>query len=969
MSLSSDDNTDSEQSNNRMHQRKRSIKRKNNKKRKSDIGKDECMNKMSKGKGSGVVAGFSTESEDDTGSKRKQSKEMKVYSKRKFDGGSVLAGFSTESEDDSESKRKMKLDSERKFYHEMEENSDVIIPVGARAKFPMKTQVETIISILVNIKKQPNCNEKHTLIKKWSVENGYLWSAPKKGKEARKVTAYEDIFHVIFQVGASNNFKKSIDGLTNDVREKSNNISEKMVQLYSRTCYKRDHKQRGVVPKKERKSNDDESKKKVEEFVEKLRNCTALGYFENKKANPPAEELQGKSGTVESQQQGTTRNHMNIIDGMWNGDMTDAPIVSSGSEKVKAKEMQLKHRDVQDMDTKAVQTQSCQTVSAKTSRVAHQGQNSEVNNDAEPMKGKKHASNDDRDNIDTHQNIGNEECRDNKEVQEQEMTGANHYSEVQDRDEIQASNSMDDVIQILGEEIETLKQTLNQKDNLIGELQDQIKDKDEQIENLKLIQVETTPTCEKSDVLSNKKRDVGSEAYCNGDNLLEEMKLKAQAYLTEDGKKRMENHSTTEIFPLSGLKNDGNEEVVCWMNSVLIIVLHQIPMHVVLALVDMGLPKWFDLTYSTKEKKFMGYVYDLVRQVMFQGPMLNMTLNGNGWIQPYTHTIAEIVKEEWNTSVPNITSFGWLHPDTQVDLTEMFLRDTGIIAYLNSLDPCRNNFLMAELNVVTINANTNERVVQQFDGNAPFDGKNGVLNVLSCDEIIKWTEKYKGATDKYMLEHHPKQKGKQPSKRQKLQLLEVQNHFHVTLTVQEILDKTFGRIEKEQDAYIFKELKSFTDCITILLTQNLNVPHYRTVSKSEDDYTKSLRIGNNYKDGQVQLYEEPMPARYNISNINEIAHLLEPPKNKEEAEGTRSRKVLRKYKLYGLVMRPITDHGSSDGHFVSLVRNYDRQNPYDEIWRLFDDDELTTLEVGVDETKFLEKYTLVAAFMKDVTKV
>ena len=219
-----------------------------------------------------------------------------------------------------------------------------------------------------------------------------------------------------------------------------------------------------------------------------------------------------------------------------------------------------------------------------------------------------------------------------------------------------------------------------------------------------------------------------------------------------------------------------------------------------------------------------------------------------------------------------------------------------------------------------------------------------------------------------MLEHHPKRKAKQPSKPQKLELLEVQDTFHLMLTVQEMLDKSFGRIEKKQDAYIFKELKSLPDCLTIMLTQNVNLPHYRTVSKTEDDYTKSLRIGENYRDGQVQLYMEAVPVRYNISNINQTAHLFEPPKNKEEAEGTRSRKVLRKYKLYGLVMRPLTDHGSSDGHFVSLVRNCDRQNPYDEIWRLFDDDVMKTLKVSVDETKFLEKYTLVAAFMKDVTE-
>jgi len=921
MPASSNDDTESEHSINGMQQHKSSMQRNKHKRQKTDIGKDECMNKMSKGKGGGVVAGLSKESEDDTESKRKQYEEMK-------------------------------LDSQRKFYHEMEENLDVMIPEGARAKFPMKSEVETIISILENIKDAPNCSEKHTLIKKWSVVDGYLWSASKKGKEARRVTVYEDIFDVIFQVDASKNFKKSIDGLTNDIREKSNNISEKMVQLYSRTCYKREHKQRGVVPKKERKSKDDASKKKVDEFLKTLRNCTALGFFENKKAKSHTDESQGKSGTVESLQQGATPNHLPIIDGIWNGDMTDAPIVSCGHEKVKAKEVPLKHREVQGMQTKAVQDPSCTAVSAKTSAVAHQTQHSEGNKDAQPTKEKKGSRKDSRDNIDANQKIGKKGRRDINEVEEKEVLGANHESDVQDHGEVQASRNMDELIEILGEEIETLKHELEEKEILIGELQDNIKNKDGQIGKLKLIPNET---------------DVGSEANCNGDNLLDEMKMKAQVYLTDEGRKRMKNHSTKDIFPISGLKNDGEEEVLCWLNSVLIIVLHQIPMHVLLALVDMGLPKWFELKYSTKEKKFIGFVYDIVRQVMFEGPTLNMTLNGNGWIKPYTHAIAEIIKEEWNTTVPSITSHGWLHPHTQVDITEMFLRSTGMIAYLNSVDPCRNNFLMADLNVVTMNPNTNKRVVEQFDGYAPFHGK-GVLNVLSDDEVDKWIEGYKAATDKFMLEHHPKQNAKQPSRQQKLELLEVQNTFHLVLTVQEMLDKSFGRIEKKQDAYIFKELKSFPDCVTIMLTQNLDLPHYRTVSNKEDEYTRSLRLGDNYRNGQVQLYNDQVPVRYIISNINKTANLLEPPKNKEEAEGTRIRKVLRKYKLYGLVMRPLTDNGSSDGHFVSLVRNCDRQNPYNEVWRLFDDDVITSMDVHVDNTKLLEKYTLIAAFMKDVTE-
>ena len=250
MTFSSDDNTDTEVLNEEVHERKNNAKTNLQNSQKVGTRSDEGMNKFLKCGDGGNVTEIYAEVEDNIESKGKHLESLKVESKRTF-------------------------------YNTMEENCDVIIPERVRANFPMSIHVPTIIRMLENIKLEPNCIQRRNLVKKWCVLDGNLCSARKKGNEFRCVTAYEDIFDLIYNVDASKNFTKSIVGLTNDVQERSNNISEKMVQLYSRICHKRDHKQRGASLKKVRKSKDDETnKRKIDDFIRKLRNCTALGHFD-----------------------------------------------------------------------------------------------------------------------------------------------------------------------------------------------------------------------------------------------------------------------------------------------------------------------------------------------------------------------------------------------------------------------------------------------------------------------------------------------------------------------------------------------------------------------------------------------------------------------------------------------------------------------------------------------------------------
>ena len=218
------------------------------------------------------------------GTKRSQQSTSPVRKKRRSALQQNSPDQTRNSDDDvpSENEDQKIAMSKDKFYNAMRTDIDNMMPPGARTKFPIKEKIPQLIEMIKNVKDIPNCSQKHALLKKWVIRDGLLCSVTKKaGKEPKPVTAYEDIFHKIFDVDQKSNFENSIEKLSIAVQDESNNISEKMVQLYSRCCYKREHKHKGITPRKpNKKPENTEHKKKVAEFLQKLKECTAVQIFE-----------------------------------------------------------------------------------------------------------------------------------------------------------------------------------------------------------------------------------------------------------------------------------------------------------------------------------------------------------------------------------------------------------------------------------------------------------------------------------------------------------------------------------------------------------------------------------------------------------------------------------------------------------------------------------------------------------------
>ena len=65
-----------------------------------------------------------------------------------------------------------------------------------------------------------------------------------------------------------------------------------------------------------------------------------------------------------------------------------------------------------------------------------------------------------------------------------------------------------------------------------------------------------------------------------------------------------------------------------------------------------------------------------------------------------------------------------------------------------------------------------------------------------------------------------------------------QEAFQMELTVQELLDMSYGKVVKNQDTYKFTEVTTFSDYITIAMSTLVPLPHFRKVDRNEDKATK-----------------------------------------------------------------------------------------------------------------------------------
>ena len=118
---------------------------------------------------------------------------------------------------------------------------------------------------------------------------------------------------------------------------------------------------------------------------------------------------------------------------------------------------------------------------------------------------------------------------------------------------------------------------------------------------------------------------------------------------------------------------------------------------------------------------------------------------------------------------------------------------------------------------------------------------------------------------------------------------------------------SIGKVDEVGGKYVFKEFLSFPEYIPIVMTTATDLPHFRMVDKDENAEVKSKRMGKNYKSGTLRLYQDSMPVRFSIENINAVGKIFKPPRNKEEAEGSQKRQILRKYQIYGLVLCPVDE--------------------------------------------------------------
>ena len=93
----------------------------------------------------------------------------------------------------------------------------------------------------------------------------------------------------------------------------------------------------------------------------------------------------------------------------------------------------------------------------------------------------------------------------------------------------------------------------------------------------------------------------------SGDEMLELLKELSTSYNVGEDKP----YFKAEI----GFFNDNETNVLCWMNSLLMIMLHQIPVNVLWSLKQFEKTRWIDKEYSSERKKFVGYTYDMIRQM------------------------------------------------------------------------------------------------------------------------------------------------------------------------------------------------------------------------------------------------------------------------------------------------------------------------------------------------------------------
>ena len=91
--------------------------------------------------------------------------------------------------------------------------------------------------------------------------------------------------------------------------------------------------------------------------------------------------------------------------------------------------------------------------------------------------------------------------------------------------------------------------------------------------------------------------------------------------------------------------------------------------------------------------------------------------------------------------------------------------------------------------------------------------------------------------------------------------------FIVELSVQDVLDIAICKSDDSEPKFEFKEFLAYLDYLVICTSSPVQVPLLKMVEKNEDKYTKSRRLGDNYRAGSMRLYKENIPISFSIPSI------------------------------------------------------------------------------------------------------
>ena len=164
----------------------------------------------------------------------------------------------------------------KKFYDGIENDIErIIIPENALGKYPLKDNVPDIIDFMSTMKANFGaCNEIYTLSNKWTVDGSNLM----KTNTNKIVTAYEDVFDVIYNIHEVSEFETNYKQLKGAVEKQSGNITASVVKFYFdiQAGNKRARNPIHNIPLKKEKED------AIQNFKHKLDSFTLKGFISQK---------------------------------------------------------------------------------------------------------------------------------------------------------------------------------------------------------------------------------------------------------------------------------------------------------------------------------------------------------------------------------------------------------------------------------------------------------------------------------------------------------------------------------------------------------------------------------------------------------------------------------------------------------------------------------------------------------------